>query len=107
MIEPILNECFSYLLKKNKKYMSRRNLKKVLKRHFKEVFQSLLIEQSNQCITNNDDEFEQGKYTFDSYNNEGYEDVLGSIPKEETLGGGTCNNITTTCYPDSLEGKSI
>lgn len=39
--------------------------------------------------------------------NDGYEDVLGSIPREETLGGGTTTNVITTCYPDSLEAKSV
>lgn len=40
--ENILNECFSYLLKKNKKSISKRHLRKVIKRNFREIFRNLL-----------------------------------------------------------------
>jgi hypothetical protein len=41
-IESILNECFSYLLKKNRKGISKRHLRKVVRRNFKEIFSPLL-----------------------------------------------------------------
>jgi len=40
-VEEILNECFSYMVKKNKNHISKRHLKKVIKRHFPNVFQEI------------------------------------------------------------------
>ena len=42
-IEQILNECFSYLLKKNRKSISKRNLRKVIKRHFRDLFYMIFM----------------------------------------------------------------
>lgn len=40
-IEKILNDCFSYLLKKGKDHMSKRILKKVVAKNYQKIFDSV------------------------------------------------------------------
>mmetsp|Transcript_17037 Transcript_17037/g.16261 ORF Transcript_17037/g.16261 Transcript_17037/m.16261 type:complete len:137 (+) Transcript_17037:480-890(+) len=100
-IEPIVNECFSYLLKKNKKYMSKRNLKKVMKRHFKDLFFDVMFGVPQKIIS-------QYQETEECVESEVQQEI-DTIPREETLGGGRLANMPTTVthYPDSLEGRSL
>ncbi len=42
LIQSILNECFQYLLKKNKKTISKRTLRTVIARNFKFVFPMII-----------------------------------------------------------------
>ncbi len=81
--------------------MSKRTLKKVIRRHFRDLFCQLLVEEHGEEI--------YGEKVDTEVVREAYEQIIGSIPKEETLGGGRSTNLvtTTTYYPDSLDMRSV
>ena len=45
LIDSILNDCFSYILKKNRKYIVKRALKKVIKRGYSKVFEIIVADE--------------------------------------------------------------
>ena len=42
-IDAIVNDCFQYALRKNKKYISKRSFRKVIKRNFRDVFSFIFV----------------------------------------------------------------
>ena len=76
-VEQITNECFSYLLRKNRKQISKRNFRKVARRQFKDVFNLIILNFKPQS--------------------------LGATGKTQSSNSGY---IQTTCYPDSLDTRS-
>ena len=96
-IEQVLNECFAYLLRKNKKSISKRNFRKVIKRYFKDIFSLIFFsfEQKAQTLPLNKRQRNLSGHLLQ-------DNLENLIPRDENLG----QYINTTYYPDSLDTRS-
>eukprot|EP00347_Sterkiella_histriomuscorum_P020061 403339250 len=90
-VDQIINECFSYLLKKNKKFISKRSFRKVVKRNFRDIFNLILFNLGQKALRKSQHNQLSGNKKClkeDSSN-----DIIGAC-------------IQTTYYPDSLDTRS-